>query len=76
MSLVPPSKCPSWSFEVAPDGKSITFLPCMVTSHNPNDVRERYCARCHRWLELNEDSLEAMMVEMAEISQGMGDYDK
>ena len=39
---------------VAPDGSSITFTPCGWNSHNPNDVAQRYCARCHRWMDLVE----------------------
>jgi hypothetical protein len=39
---------------VAPDGKSITFHPCGVTSYNETDVEQRYCARCHRWMGLIE----------------------
>jgi hypothetical protein len=27
--------------------RSITCLVCGWTSHNPNDVRERYCGHCH-----------------------------
>lgn len=69
-----PSECSASDFLVAPDGRSITFLPCGVTSHNANDVRERYCARCHRFMELNEASLESMLVEMAQTSQEMGEY--
>ena len=28
-------------------GLSITWLVCGTPSPNPNDVRERYCPRCH-----------------------------
>lgn len=34
------------------DRKSITFYPCGYTSHHPQDVAERYCVRCHRWMDL------------------------
>jgi hypothetical protein len=44
------SRQPSHSYEVAVDGKSITFSPYGVTSHHPRDVQERYCARCRRFL--------------------------
>ena len=37
------------TFTIADDGKSITCLRCGMTSHNPNDVWERYCGRCHRY---------------------------
>lgn len=42
------------SYEVAPDGKSITFHPCGTTSHHPQDIIHRYCARCHRFMGLLE----------------------
>jgi len=29
------------------DGGSITCLICGLTSHHPEDVRQRYCGRCH-----------------------------
>jgi hypothetical protein len=28
-------------------GKAITCLLCGLTSHNPNDVINRYCGYCH-----------------------------
>ena len=28
---------------------AFTCPRCGATSHNPNDVRERYCGRCHDW---------------------------
>lgn len=40
------------SFVVAEDGKSITFQPCGTISFNLNDVEQRYCARCHRFMDL------------------------
>lgn len=39
-------------FVIAPDGKSILFYPCEVVSYHPEDVRQRYCARCHRFMGL------------------------
>lgn len=42
------------SCTVAPDGKSITFHPCGITSFNENDVAARYCAACHRFMSLLE----------------------
>lgn len=30
---------------------SITCPTCNRTSHNPNDVNERYCGNCHNWHE-------------------------
>lgn len=42
------------SCTVAADGASITFQPCGVTSHHPKDVAARYCARCHRFMDLVE----------------------
>lgn len=35
------------TFEISPDGKTITCLKCKVTSVNLNDVREHYCGHCH-----------------------------
>lgn len=32
---------------ISPDGKAITCGTCGLTSVNPNDVRNRYCAHCH-----------------------------
>ncbi len=46
------------SCTVAPDGKSIRFEPCGVTSFNLNDVENRYCAVCHRWMALLEAARE------------------
>lgn len=30
---------------------SIKFYPCGVNSPNPDDVRYRYCAYCHEFIE-------------------------
>ena len=27
--------------------QSITCLKCQMTSHNPNDIEQKYCGRCH-----------------------------
>ena len=35
------------SFEISGDGKSIKCLACTRTSHNVNDVTNRYCGHCH-----------------------------
>jgi len=35
------------TFELSEDGQSITCLRCKMTSHNPNDVKNHYCGRCH-----------------------------
>jgi hypothetical protein len=32
---------------VAPDGSAIKCLVCGLTSHHPEDVRNRYCSHCH-----------------------------
>jgi len=29
--------------------QAITCLRCMMTSYNPNDIREGYCGNCHDW---------------------------
>jgi hypothetical protein len=42
------------SYSVAADRKSITFYPCRFTSYNPHDVEQRYCVRCHRFMDLLE----------------------
>jgi len=34
-------------FEIAEDGKSIKCLACGLTSYHPEDVRNRYCGKCH-----------------------------
>lgn len=41
---------PLAQYRVAKDGSSITFYPCETTSHNRNDVKNRYCAKCHRFI--------------------------
>lgn len=39
------------SYEVALDGSWIRCGECGRTSYNRNDVKMRYCARCHAWLD-------------------------
>jgi hypothetical protein len=39
--------CGDGSVATPPD--SITCPQCGRTSHNPNDVRERYCGYCHQY---------------------------
>lgn len=34
---------------ISQDGQSITCHECGRTSHNPNDVRNRYCGNCHEF---------------------------
>lgn len=43
-------KHPLPQYRIAQGGNSITFFPCEVTSHNPQDVKNRYCALCHRFV--------------------------
>lgn len=38
-------------YSISPDGSSITCLTCLKTSHNLNDVKNRYCGFCHKFLE-------------------------
>lgn len=38
-------------FQIAEDGCSITCFACNRTSFNMNDVKMRYCAACHLWLD-------------------------
>jgi hypothetical protein len=30
---------------------TIRFLPCGVMSYHPEDIKQRYCALCHSWVE-------------------------
>jgi ribosomal protein S27AE len=44
----------SITFPVSNEGEKIntpsfTCQRCGAKSYNPNDIRERYCGRCHRW---------------------------
>lgn len=34
-------------YQISRDGSEITCLLCGRTSHNPNDVAQRYCGHCH-----------------------------
>jgi ribosomal protein L37E len=34
-------------YVISDDGRAITCRRCGLTSHNPNDVAQRYCGRCH-----------------------------
>jgi hypothetical protein len=43
-------------YAIAADGRSVTFLPCGITSHHPMDVQHRYCALCHSFIERSRDS--------------------
>lgn len=38
------------TFQVAQDGLSITFQPCGTTSYHPDDIKNRYCPLCHRFI--------------------------
>jgi hypothetical protein len=38
------------SCEIIDGGRAIRFSPCGIVSHNPNDVRERYCGACHEFV--------------------------
>jgi CRISPR/Cas system-associated protein Cas10 (large subunit of type III CRISPR-Cas system) len=42
------------TYILGPGGRSITFYPCWFTSHHPEDVAQKYCAVCHRWMDLIE----------------------
>ena len=37
-------------YKIINKGKAIQ-LPCGLVSHNPNDVKNRFCGRCGRFLE-------------------------
>ncbi len=42
---------PQPKYKIAEDGSSITCFACNRTSFNTNDVKMRYCAACHLWLD-------------------------
>ncbi len=42
-------KYPLAQYRVSEDNKSIEFS-CGVVSHNPLDIKNRYCAKCHRFV--------------------------
>lgn len=39
-------------YKIVSDGRAITCLVCGKTSHNSNDVAQRYCGHCHVFHEL------------------------
>jgi len=39
------------SYEILDEGRAIKCLICGMVSHNPNDVAQRYCGKCHRFHE-------------------------
>ncbi|MEA3211296.1 MAG: hypothetical protein QOE70_4353 [Chthoniobacter sp.] len=47
------------AYTISADGRSITCHACGRTSHNSNDVREKYCGHCHRFLSDPDLDLEA-----------------
>jgi protein-arginine kinase activator protein McsA len=48
--------------------ESITCPACGMTSHNPNDVTQRYCGNCHGYI---DDMLNAQaMIHLAARSSG------
>lgn len=54
------------SYTISADGKSITCLKCQRTSHNPNDVRFRYCGWCHVFHE-DPDAVQLVTREVIEL---------
>lgn len=44
------------SFEILNHGKAIKCLLCNRISHNPNDIRQRYCGNCHTFHDNFSDS--------------------
>lgn len=45
------------------DAAAFTCPCCGAVSHNSNDVRERYCSRCHRFV---DDPVEAMVSDLSD----------
>lgn len=46
-------------YVVAADGMSITCTRCGFTSYNPNDIAQKYCGMCKRFMpRWNDDELE------------------
>ena len=48
--------------------ESITFHPCGVTSFNRNDIEQRYCVVCHRFMDLVD-----LAKELSREIEGNGD---
>ncbi|MCE7980320.1 MAG: hypothetical protein DYG89_03950 [Caldilinea sp. CFX5] len=42
---------PQTTYTLAADGNSITCRQCNYTSHNINDIQNRYCGYCHKFHE-------------------------
>jgi|SoimicMinimDraft_4_1059732.scaffolds.fasta_scaffold255780_2 hypothetical protein len=45
------------SYVISADGRSITCRRCGMTSHHGEDVRQRYCPRCHIFHEFIANSV-------------------
>ena len=56
------------SYTLGSDGRSITFHPCGVTSFNRNDIEQRYCMVCHRFMDLVD-----LAKELSREIEGNGD---
>lgn len=52
----------SYVIEDTPDGRRILFMPCGFTSYHPMDIANKYCIRCHRWMDLLEFAREMKAV--------------
>lgn len=52
------SKFKASEYVISKDGKSIKCLNCGMTSHNPIDVRDRYCGNCHIFHERKKEDYE------------------
>lgn len=50
------------TYAISADGSAILCRRCHTTSYNPNDIRERYCARCKLF---HEDAQAAASPEIA-----------
>lgn len=47
--------------EMVKIGETITCRVCGMTSHNPNDIQQRYCASCHQFHEIMESHAMAQL---------------
>jgi hypothetical protein len=51
------------TYYIGPEGAWIQCLFCGLVSHNPNDVKERYCGKCHKFHQ-NPDMLRSVPTQV------------